>query len=409
MILHKQLVAVLLLILLSEAVSAQNNTNSPYTRYGYGQLADQTFGKSKAMGGIAYGLRDRYQINPSNPASYSAVDSLTFLYEGGITLQNTNFSDGTTKLNTKNSSFDYVAMQFRLHRKLGMTVGLLPFSNVGYNFSQVNTETPANTITYSGEGGLHQFFAGLGFQVTKNLSIGTNLSYLWGNITRNAVVIFASTASASSYQETRVVSLKDVKFDLGLQYTYDLGKKNSLTAGLVFSPKRKLTNEVYEQTVTGAVTIKDIKADFGIPLSWGLGVTYMYDTRLSVGLDYSLQKWSKVSYLGDANAFCDYSKIAGGIEYLPRYAGGGYFSYIKYRAGVYYSTPYYKIENVSAKEYGITGGIALPLPRTRSILNVSAQYIKVGGPTATMLDENQLRINVGLTFNERWFFKRQVD
>ncbi|KAA6340411.1 hypothetical protein EZS27_011720 [termite gut metagenome] len=406
MILHKQLVAAFLLILLSGAIFAQNNTNSPYTRYGYGQLADQTSSKSKAMGGIAYGLRDRYQINPANPASYSAVDSLTFLFEGGITLQNTNFSDGTTKLNAKNSSFDYIAMQFRLHRKLGMTMGLLPFSNVGYNFSQINTE---NSITYSGEGGLHQFFAGLGFQVVKNLSIGTNISYLWGDITRNAVVIFASNSSAYSYQEAKAVSIKDVKFDLGLQYTYDLGKKNSLTAGLVFSPKRKLNNEAYEQTVTNAVTVKEIKADFGIPLSWGLGLTYIYDTRLSVGLDYNLQKWSKVSYMGDANAFCDYSKIALGIEYLPGYTGRNYFSYIKYRAGVYYSTPYYKIENVSAKEYGITGGIALPLPRTRSILNISAQYVKLEGQNATMLDENYLRLNIGLTFNERWFFKRQVD
>ncbi|KAA6345048.1 hypothetical protein EZS27_007349 [termite gut metagenome] len=406
MILHKQLVAASLLILLSGALFAQNNTNSPYTRYGYGQLADQTSSKSKAMGGISYGLRDRYQINPSNPASYSAVDSLTFLFEGGITLQNTNFSDGTTKLNAKNSSFDYAAMQFRLHRKLGMTVGLLPFSNVGYNFSQINTE---NSITYSGEGGLHQLFAGLGFQVVKNLSIGTNISYLWGDITRSTVVIFASNSSAYSYQEAKAVSVKDVKFDLGLQYTYDLGKKNSLTAGLVFSPKRKLNNEAYEQTVTNAVTIKDIKTDFGIPLSWGLGLTYIYDTRLSVGLDYNLQKWSKVSYMGNANAFYDYSKIALGVEYLPGYTGKSYFSYIKYRAGVYYSTPYYKIDNVSAKEYGITGGITLPLPRTRSILNISAQYIKVEGQNATMLDENYLRLNIGLTFNERWFFKRQVD
>ncbi|KAA6314637.1 hypothetical protein EZS27_034779, partial [termite gut metagenome] len=155
--------------------------------------------------------------------------------------------------------------------------------------------------------------------------------------------------------------------------------------------------------------IKDIKADFGIPLSWGLGLTYIYDTRLSVGLDYNLQKWSKVSYMGDANALYDYSKIALGIEYLPGYTGKSYFSYIRYRAGVYYSTPYYKIDNVSAKEYGITGGITLPLPRTRSILNISAQYIKVEGQNATMLDENYLRLNIGLTFNERWFFKRQVD
>ena len=37
---------------------AQTSTNSPYTRYGFGQLADQNFGNSKAMGGKMC-IRDR--------------------------------------------------------------------------------------------------------------------------------------------------------------------------------------------------------------------------------------------------------------------------------------------------------------------------------------------------------------
>ena len=88
---------------------AQNNTNSPYTRYGYGDLADQSFGNSKAMGGIAFGLRGGAQINPLNPATYTAIDSLTCIFEGGVSLQNMNISGGGVKLNAKNSSFDYLA------------------------------------------------------------------------------------------------------------------------------------------------------------------------------------------------------------------------------------------------------------------------------------------------------------
>ncbi|KAA6311538.1 hypothetical protein EZS27_037353, partial [termite gut metagenome] len=239
MVKYKQFIRVLLFTLLPGTIIAQNNTNSPYTRYGYGQLSDQSSGKSKAMGGIAYGLRDSYHINPSNPASYTAVDSLTFLFEAGLTLQNTNFSDGVTKLNAKNSSFDHVTMQFRLHRKLAMTLGLLPFSNVGYNLNQYTTENPANTIAYSGEGGTHQLFAGLGFKLLKNLSIGANISYLWGDITRTTSEYFSS-ASAYSYEKTTNVSISDLKTDFGLQYTHTFGKKNALTAGMVFSPKRAL-------------------------------------------------------------------------------------------------------------------------------------------------------------------------
>ena len=107
---------------------AQYGSNSPYTRYGFGQLSDQTFGNSKAMGGIAYGLRNGAHINAANPASYSAVDSLTLLFDMGISLQNTNFNEKGTKVNAKNSTVDYIAIQFRLCKGLGITAGFVPFS-----------------------------------------------------------------------------------------------------------------------------------------------------------------------------------------------------------------------------------------------------------------------------------------
>ena len=98
MIGYRQTLLVFLLMMLSGAAIAQNNTNSPYTRYGYGDLSDQSFGNSKAMGGIAFGLRDGAQINPLNPASYTAIDSLTFLFEGGVSLQNMNISGSGVRL-----------------------------------------------------------------------------------------------------------------------------------------------------------------------------------------------------------------------------------------------------------------------------------------------------------------------
>ena len=107
MINYKRLISASILLTVTGLAVAQTSTNSPYTRYGFGQLADQNFGNSKAMGGIAYGLRNGYQINASNPASYTAIDSLTFLFDAGMTLQNANFKDGNVKTNAKNSSFGH--------------------------------------------------------------------------------------------------------------------------------------------------------------------------------------------------------------------------------------------------------------------------------------------------------------
>lgn len=420
MTLYRQTLIVLLLTMLSTTTFAQNNTNSPYTRYGYGKLMEQGSGNTRAMGGIAYGLRDKSQTNVLNPASYTAVDSLTFIFDGGLSLQNTNFSDGTLKKNAKNSSFDYITMQFRASRRCAVSLGLLPFSNVGYNIGEYrtnnNSSNNSSTLTYSGEGGLHQVYLGTGVSVLKNLSLGINVSYLWGDITRSRYEQFPLNPSAFPMTDITTISVKSYKIDFGAQYTHRFDKDHSATLGVVFSPGHNLNNDADTQTQIGnsstgaTVSKRDTIATFGIPLSMGVGVTYMYANRLTVGMDATYQKWGSVKYMNDKGALSNAFKVALGAEYIPNPMGRSYLSHVKYRFGAFYSKPYYKIENVrAANEYGVTAGFGLPLPRTRSMLSISAQYVRTEGTQSNFLKENTLRIGIGLTFNERWFFKRKVD
>ena len=118
--------------------------NSPYTRYGFGQLSAMETGANKGMGGTGIGVSNSSQINMLNPASYAAVDTLTFLFDVGMSLHNTNFAEGGVRMNARNSTFDYFAMQYRLTPKLGMTVGMTPFSNIGYNFSKTKGESTSS-------------------------------------------------------------------------------------------------------------------------------------------------------------------------------------------------------------------------------------------------------------------------
>lgn len=348
---YRQTLLVLLLTILSGAAVAQNNTNSPYTRYGYGQLSEQGSSNSRAMGGIAYGLRDKYQTNFANPASYTAVDSLTFIFDGAVSLQNTNLSNGTLKRNAKNSSFDYITMQFRASKWAAISLGLLPYSNVGYSMGEYreDTEFPdkSTTVSYSGEGGLHQLYLGAGFKIIKNLSVGANFSYLWGDITRTAAETFPSSSSVFPITIQSNVAVKSYKLDFGAQYTHQFGKKHVATLGVVFSPGHDLSNDAYEVTQTGdsntgaTSATRDTIVTCGIPTTFGAGVTYVYDNRLTVGADVMFQNWSKVSYMNNDEAFCDRGRISVGAEYLPNPMGRSYLSHVKYRLGAYYSKPYY--------------------------------------------------------------------
>ena len=378
------------------------------------------------MGGIAIGLRDGSQINPTNPASYTAIDSLTFLFEGGVSLQNMNISGGGVKLNAKNASFDYLAMQFRLAPWMGMSVGLLPYSNIGYTVS--DSQTTDNDLTYSrsftGDGGLHQLYAGIGVKVLKNLSVGVNASYFWGDLTRTRSVVFPQMSSSTyySYNRQMAVSISDYKLDFGAQYTQELNKKHSFTIGAVYSPKHKLNNDYKSIIQVGSSTSENLDATLELPNTFGVGVTYNYDKRLTLGVDYSKQQWSKTEFgiaTNDANVrqdfeetytYCDRTKISVGAEYIPNLVGRSYFTHIKYRLGAYYTTPYYKIDGKKAsREYGVTAGFGLPVPRSRSILSISGQFVRVKGLETNMVNENIFRVSIGLTFNERWFFKRRVE
>lgn len=417
---HRQMLLLLLLMMFSGVAVAQNNTNSPYTRYGYGQLSEQGSGNSRAMGGIAYGLRDKSQVNFANPASYTAVDSVTFIFDGGVSLQNTNLSNGVLKKNAKNSSFDYITMQFRASKWAAISVGLLPYSNVGYGMGEyrddVENTADASVVSYSGEGGLHQLYLGAGFKIFKNLSVGANISYLWGDITRSSSLSFPSSSANYPIYITSEVSTKSYKLDFGAQYTHQFGKKHVATFGAVFSPGHDLNNDASETRQVGSsstgitTSTKDTIVTCGIPMSFGAGVTYVYDNRLTVGADVMFQKWNNVSYMNNEDAFCDRGRVSVGAEYIPNLMGRSYLAHVKYRLGAYYSKPYYKIEGVRAvKEYGLTAGFGLPIPRTNSLLSLSAQYVHTKGAETSFLDEKTLRICVGVTFNERWFFKRKVN
>ena len=424
---YKQTLLALVLCLISGIVVAQNNTNSPYSRYGYGQLAEQGASNSRAMGGVAYGLRDKAHTNFANPASYTAVDSLTFIFEGGMSLQNTNFDNGFTKINAKNTSLDYLSMHFRIGTRFGMSLGLLPYANVGYDMENVtrnNEDNEKTTVTnYFGEGGLHQAYAGLAYKINRKFSIGVNISYLWGDVEHSMMHTFPYFTDANGVMKREHVGINSVKFDIGAQYSYQFGKKHFATFGAVFSPGYNLTNTSYIQEIEGSsseilsgntsglsVNETDLDVKTGIPMTIGGGVAYVYDGRLTVGLDVTYQQWSKVSFMGNKDAFVDRTKIAVGAEYLPDPIGSSILKRIKYRAGAYYNNPYYKLDGVRAsKEWGVSAGLSIPLLRSRSYFNISAQYARVNGQTTNFINENQLRVNIGVTFNERWFYKTRVN
>ena len=53
----------------TSAIIAQNNTMTPYSRYGSGILNDNATAAQRSMGGVGYAMNSGRQINVMNPAS----------------------------------------------------------------------------------------------------------------------------------------------------------------------------------------------------------------------------------------------------------------------------------------------------------------------------------------------------
>ena len=152
--------------------NAQSGTNSPYSQYGLGVLSDQTSGFNRGMNGVGLGFHEHNQVNYLNPASYASLDSMTFIFDAGISGQITNFEENGVKKNANNSNFEYVVAGFRLFRHLGMSFGVVPFTNIGYDYSSSDWVNASDkdvyyTNTFHGEGGLHQAYVGAGWEPIK--------------------------------------------------------------------------------------------------------------------------------------------------------------------------------------------------------------------------------------------------
>jgi len=401
----------------------QNSTNSPYTRYGYGILADKAFISQRGMGGIGYGLRNSQFINPMNPATYSNADSMTFMFDFGISGQSTWLKDGLNneKDRRTNGNLEYVAMQFLLAKKLGFGAGIEPVSYVGYSYMDTASmkEGALSQAISSGSGGFSKVYGALSYDFFDRISVGAKIAYLFGDISHNLV---SSNNIGYSYSFNYLTTMRasGILYDFGVQYHQQIGKFKYLTIGAVYTPKTSYRVTVQNDTIsndptTGTYSNKTVisrDSVFEMPASYGIGFTYNQLGKLTIGADVLYQRWSNAKFFDQANTFNNRLKYNVGGELIPNRTGGSLFNRIRYRAGAFYSNSYLKVEDSKYNEYGVNIGLGIPMPDRRteqhSLINVAFEYSRVKPEISAHVYEQYFKISLSYTFSESWFFKRKL-
>ncbi len=402
---------------------AQIRIASPYSRFGIGDLADNNNAWNLSMGQTSFAIRSPYHINYGNPASYTAFDSLSFVFEGGFNADIVQLTSNAQSATRNYASLGYVLFGMPVTRWWKISFGLVPFSDVGYNVINLESYEGIGQVAriYSGSGGINKFFWGNGFKPFKNLSIGFNISYLFGNMQRESIVYFPDSAYFANVRVKNNITMNDIYFNYGIQYHARLKNNLRLTAGAVFAFESKMNAQAdyivqtFFNGPSGTEYLKDtlefdegVKGKVVIPLTFGVGFGLEKNEQWLFSIDYRWANWKNFTAFDLTDSLVNSQQISAGAEFLPDINSyNNYFKRIRYRIGFMYNNTYLKLRGKQLNEYALTLGFGLPLRGVKTALNLSVQAGMRGTTEANLIKETYLRFVIGFSIYERWFIKRK--
>ncbi len=413
------------LVILSLFGRAQNNINSPYSRYGLGELYGKNIStRLFSMGGIAYGIADPYTINQANPASYAAYDSLSFLLETGISgnivsLQNTVSSEKSNYV-----TLSHFAVGFPITKWWRTSLGILPYSKIGYNVKvTVNLSNFSNVVNeLNGDGGLNRLYWGNGFKLGKNLRVGFNALYVFGEERNSSIIYFPDSAFIIGTKSLYKNRGSDFLFDYGIQYDFHFKNMRILTLGATYSNQTnfKVKRSYLFETLTGGHNeivekVKDTLAyqsqETGtllMPNRFGIGFSYTQKGNWTVGADYNWENWKSYRFFGTNDSLQNSWKVAVGGEYIPKHTSiSPLYKRMSYRMGFRYHQTYINIRKHSINVLGISFGVKFPMKRSKTTINLGIEFGQRGTLQDNLLKENFFNFSLGLSILEHWFYKQK--
>lgn len=445
--------------------------NSPYSRYGIGDLVPSTNIINRSMGGVTAAYSDIYSINFNNPASFSSLQGISELkskklsagravLDVGINFESRSLKEPATSKTfvASNALFSYVYVGVPLKSNWGLSFGLRPVSRISYK--QFRSERLVDPLTglpidsaitrFEGNGGSYLASIGTGFslfQRMKNgrkgedsakligqekLSFGITGGYMFGKkdySTRRTLVNDSVQYNQGNYQTK--TNFGGLSVNLGLQYKLPLTRLMMLHLGAYGNLGNELnaTQDVLRETFVfdpsagdvrqdSVSDLKNVKGKLKLPSSYTFGFLLQ---KLAVinkeggwmfGIDFMTQKWEDYRFYDQSDMLRNKweLRVGGSLNPTPK---RNYFSNVTYRFGFFTGPDYVEVGN-KLPQYGGTFGIGLPFASSRTaqnqvtLLNLAFEYIKRGN-NDNVLRENMFRISLGLSLSDYWFIKRKYD
>lgn len=405
-------------------LGAQNNISQPYSEFGIGLLNKNANGILDAMGSTAVAMQDPYSINFINPASYAAFDSLSFVGDVGASIFISTLKQGNLAQKNSFARPGYLAIGLPVTRHWRTSVGLVPFSSVGYSVTDTrNIEHIGNVAyDYSGSGGLYQLYWGNAFRICKGLSLGLNTSYLFGTLQHTTNTSFEESLFYNSIIQDEF-RINGIYLTAGIQYFFNIKEKHRIGLGLTYSNSAYVWNreDLLINYYTGnysAVTTYDTvvrtnsqRGNLRIPQSVGAGLSYAYNNSITVAADVTWRNWADFKFVHMPDSMVNSITSSVGFQYISDPLSNKFFKRMAFRAGVKYSIGELVLRHRGIDEFGVTIGFGIPLNtfNTHSSLNLMFEYGKMGTLSEDLIKQNYFRVGLCFTLQERWYQRKKLE
>jgi hypothetical protein len=409
--------------LLSTTFVKAQQTNSPLSYLGVGEVYTGGTAVQSAMGSLGVANSNGIYINTLNPALLARNRYTTF--EMGVNMEGKTMQNEGRQSNTFGGSLNPVMLALPASPRWTLVLGLAPVSVVDYKtFSSRKLSilgTDSVTYTYAGNGGLNKAIVSNGYKLTKDMYVGLETAFIFGVINRDVSTQNFSDAQRYQVKLADRTNYSGVHFKLGYAWKPKISKNYFLNIGATadFAQnigasglKRFATYDAGGINLINADTLKIVNGTLTLPATYRFGISLENPAKLNVSFDYSLTQWSGFKNLNGSNeGLRDAHTFALGAEYIPKFdALNGYFNHVMYRAGVNYTTSPYAFNGTdAANDMSFSVGASFPL-RTISYFNVAYVRGKRGVLATNGLEEVYNKIVIGFSLGDfYWFRKPKID
>ncbi|MBL7684172.1 MAG: hypothetical protein JNK00_12500 [Flavipsychrobacter sp.] len=410
-------VAILLLSAISVKAQNSNKENSPYSRFGIGEMRNGMNVMMKGMGSISSSFAHQINVNTENPASYASLKLTT--YEAAGEANTRTVQAANEKYQTGMATLSYMNIGIPVGKYMGMAIGLRPMSRVYYRLNDTVSVDSFGTAVkgYQGDGSLNEGFIGFAGKY-KGFSVGFNFGYIFGSIENISSLEpldnSARLVSSGFYTRTK---LGGIYWKAGAMYEHSFNDKLGIRGGGTVSVSQKLNGSKDQYWISynnyAADTAFRSEAKEGtivLPMTYTAGAQ-LYGMNWLAGVDFKSSNWSQFRNYGTTDSLAASAyRIAVGGEYTPDpNATRKYFQRVTYRLGGYYGTDAVMLRGLQLDYYAVTAGFTFPFKKNVSRIHTSFEFGSRGTKANGLLRENFVRFGLGISLNDKWFIKRKYD